>query len=121
MSAAPAWAAPVISLLLIWLAFVAAGCALLLPLYARLLTSLQRHHPDEFEAMGSPSLFMASPARSIALQRFIYSGARRRGIHPQVARLARLVGLATPVFVVLVLASFYYGYAITIKTLLGGA
>lgn len=108
-------------MLAIWLLFVAAGCAALLPLYARLLKSLQRHHPQEFKALGRPTLFMVSPARSIKLQRFIYSGARQSGIHPQVARLARLVGLLTPLFVALVLASFYYGYLLTINELLSVA
>ena len=111
-----------ISVLAIWLLFVAAGCAVLLPLYARLLSSLQRHHPREFEALGRPTLFMVSPARSIKLQRFIYTGARQSGIHPEVARLARLVGLLTPLFVALVLVSFYYGYLSTIDALfVGGA
>ena len=105
----------------IWLLFVAAGCAVLLPLYARLLESLQRHHPQQFDALGRPTLFMVSPARSIRLQRFIYTGARQPGIHPEVSRLARLVGLLTPLFVALVLTSFFYGYLTTINVLLRGA
>ncbi len=108
-------------MLAIWVLFVAAGCALLLPLYARLLKGLERHHPEQFEAMGRPTLFMASPARSLRLQRFIYTEARRPGVHPQVARLARLIGVLTPLFVVLVLASFYYGYLSTIDALLNGS
>lgn len=108
-------------MLAIWLLFVAAGCAVLLPLYARLLTSLQHHHPREFDALGRPTLFMVSPARSIRLQRFIYTDARQPGIHPEVAKLARLVGLLTPLFVALVLVSFFYGYLATINALLRGS
>ncbi len=108
-------------MLAIWLLFVAAGCALLLPLYARLLKGLERHHPEQFEAMGRPTLFMASPARGLRLQRFIYTEAHRPGVHPQVVRLARLIGVLTPLFVVLVLASFYYGYLSTIDALLNGS
>lgn len=110
-----------VSLLAIWLLFVAAGCAALLPLYARLLRGIERHHPREFDALGRPTLFMVSPARSIRLQRFIYTGARQPGIHPEVSRLARLIGLLTPLFVALVLVSFYYGYLLTINALLRGA
>ncbi len=109
-----------IGLLMIWLLFVAAGCALLLPLYARLLDGLQRHHPQQFEALGRPTLFMASPRRSIRLQRFIYTQARGPGIHPKVASLARWLGVLTPLFVGLVLVSFYYGYLLTINVLLHG-
>lgn len=108
-------------MLALWLLFVAAGCAVLLPLYARLLTSLQRHHPRQFDALGRPTLFMVSPGRGIRLQRFIYTGARQPGIHPQVSRLARLVGLLTPLFVALVLGSFLWGYLSTINALLRGA
>lgn len=103
--------------LLGWLGFVAAGCAILLPLYGRFLTSLQRHHPEHFASLGSPTLFMASPSRSLKLQRFLYSGATRPEMHSSVRRLAHWLRLLTPVFVVLVFVLFYYGYLASIRSL----
>ena len=98
----PYWIGP-------WALFVVAGIAVLLPLYAKLLNALRRHNPDEYVAIGSPTLFMASPSRGIRLQRFIYSGSKKPGIAPEVARMCGILGVLTPTFVVLVYAMLFWG------------
>lgn len=84
----------------IWIAVVLGGMALLLFLYGKLLSELEQRHPEVFTEIGSPTLFMASPRRSIALQKFVYSGSRHPCIGPNVALLCRAVGILTPVYVV---------------------
>lgn len=75
------------------------GLAVTVPAYARLLRSIREQHPGEFERLGRPSLFMGSPARSLALQRFIYLESREPGISPEVAGTCRFLGIVTPLYV----------------------
>lgn len=95
--------------LITYVAVLGAGIAVLLPLYNRLLTTLKRYHETEFDQLGRPTLFMASPRRSIALQLFIYVGSRRPGIHPAVVRLSTVIGILTPLFVLLVCLMLVWG------------
>ena len=95
--------------LMSWILILVTGIALLLLLYAQLLRSLKKHNPMEYVALGSPTLFMYSPSRSIRLQKFIYVGSRKPNIHPNVYRLCQLLGILTPVFVALVFGVFFWG------------
>ena len=79
------------------------GLVVGVPAYARLLRRIEAEHPEEFERLGRPSLRMASPSKSLALQRFIYVESRAPAISARVSRLCRFVGVFTPLYVVLVL------------------
>ncbi len=85
--------------ILLFAVFLVGGIVLLLALYAELLRRLKEHNPREFRAIGSPTLFMYSPRRGLQLQRFIYSESKEASINPRVAKLCRLVGVLTPLFV----------------------
>ncbi|MEZ4219099.1 MAG: hypothetical protein R3E88_21725 [Myxococcota bacterium] len=80
-------------------AAVVLGTAVTLPGYAALLRRLERECPSEFERLGRPSLWMASPERSLALQRFLYFEAGRAGLSPSLLRLCRWLAIATPLHV----------------------
>jgi len=102
--------------LTIYLVVIIAGIALLLPLYNKLLKDLERHNEEVFDRLGRPTLFMASPRRSIGLQKFIYVGRSEPGIHPSVVRQCRILGIMTPLFVLLVICIFAWGMVYVIPT-----
>lgn len=93
----------------VWVLFLLFGIAALLILYRKLLNELEQRNPDEFEAIGRPSLFMFSPSRGIRLQKFIYFDSRDSGISPSVGKLCRLLAVLTPTFVILVLIGLLWG------------
>ncbi len=82
---------------------IAAALIVLVPAYAALLRRLEAENPDDFEALGRPSFWNASPRKSLALQRFVYGGWRSRRTSPELARQCRFVGVATPFFVIPIL------------------
>ena len=92
----------------VWALFLLSGIGVLLILYGKLLRDLERFNPNEFEMLGRPSLFMYSPHRSIRLQKFIYFESQKNGIHPNIVRLSRLLGVLTPAFVILVFAGLLW-------------
>ena len=82
----------------------AAALIVLVPAYAALLRRLEAENPDDFEALGRPSFWNGSPRKSLALQRFIYGGWRNSRTSAELARQCRFVGIATPFFVIPILA-----------------
>lgn len=93
-----------------WLLLVLGVISLLLPLYGRLLSLLRRREPRAWDALGRPTLFMASPRRSLALQAYIWRGARTTGTDADVARLAAWLRVLTPLLVGGLLLSFAAGF-----------
>ena len=105
------WLAP-------WLLFLLAGIAILLPLYGKLIRMLRELHPDVYERIGSPTLFMVSPRRGIRLQKFIYRESSDSDIAPPIARLSGMIGILTPIYVAAVLIWYIWGMWCTITNLL---
>lgn len=94
--------------ILFWIGFLLIGIAVLLPLYAGLLIDLKKYNHKEFVEIGSPQLFMLSPARGLRLQGFIYGGSKKEGIHPLVRKKSVLLGIVTPIYVVLVFLILFW-------------
>ncbi|MDH3493690.1 MAG: hypothetical protein OEM82_09085 [Acidobacteriota bacterium] len=92
----------------IWVGFLLIGIAVLLPLYLHLLIDLKKFNPDEFAELGSPTLFMISPNRGLRLQGFIYSGSHQEQIHPAVRNKCRVLGILTPIYVILVFLILFW-------------
>ena len=90
-----------------WIGFLLIGIAILLPLYMHLLIDLKKYNHDKFVEMGSPGLFMTSPGRGIRLQKFIYSGHKEDQIHPAIKKKCRVLGILTPIYVILVFAILF--------------
>ncbi|NNE67461.1 MAG: hypothetical protein HKN33_12920 [Pyrinomonadaceae bacterium] len=94
--------------ILIWVGFLLIGIAILLPMYLHLLIDLEKYNNDEFVGIGSPQLFMISPARGLRLQRFIYVGSRAENIHPAVKKKCTALGFMTPIYVILVFLILFW-------------
>jgi hypothetical protein len=94
-----------LSALLALLVVVVVGIAATLPAYGRLLRRLESEEPDVFERLGRPTLFMASPGKSIALQKFLYLEARESSLSPSLERLCRYLAVSTLILVLAVLAT----------------
>lgn len=103
--------------ILLWVVFLLVGIAVLLPLYARLLKDVEEHNNDEFIQMRRPQLFMISPARGIRLQYFIYSGSKKSGIHPLVAKRCRLLAILTPAYVLMVFLILFLAVRMELQAL----
>ncbi len=103
--------------LLLWVGFLLLGISVLLPLYARLLREIEKHNPDEFIEMRRPQLFMISLSRGIRLQYFIYSGSKKEGIHPLVAKRCRLLAILTPLYVLLVFIILFFAVRMELQAL----
>lgn len=103
--------------ILFWIGFLLIGIATLLPLYAGLLIDLKEYNRKEFVEMGSPQLFMLSPARGLRLQRFIYVGSKAEGIHPLVRKKSLLLGIITPVYVILVFLILFWAVRMEMSAL----
>lgn len=73
--------------------------ATLIPAYEGLLRFLRADEPKAFEKMGRPSWLDGSPAKSLALQRYVYVESRAPGVSARVARICRFLDVATPVLV----------------------
>ena len=94
--------------ILFWVGFLLIGIAVLLPMYLHLLIDLEKHNNKEFVEMGSPQLFMISPARGLRLQHFIYVGSRADNIHPSVRKKSTVLGFMTPIYVILVFLILFW-------------
>lgn len=103
--------------MLIWIGFLLIGIAVLLPLYLHLLIDLKKYNQKEFVEIGSPELFMISPNRGLRLQRFIYSGSTQDQIHPAVKKKCRVLGIITPIYVILVFLILFWAVRMELSAL----
>ncbi len=95
-------------LIIFWFGFLILGMAALLPLYSGLLEDLNRYHKRIYEDLGSPTLIMFSPAKSLKLQKFIYTCSSQKGIYPDVAQKCRLLSVMTPLYLIGVVVLFVW-------------
>lgn len=100
-----------------YLATVGLGTAVGLAGYLRLLRRLREHHPELYRELGSPRIRMASPRRSLQLQRFLYT----RGIHhrgdSELRRTSRFLAVFTPLLLIAVLVTTARWLAVTLRVL----
>lgn len=82
-----------------WVVFLIVGIAIIAPMYSKFLAALRRGNPEVFDELGRPSLFMMSPRKSLALQRFLYSSASTNDPDADIRKLAVRLRWITPAFV----------------------
>ncbi len=95
-------------LIILWFGFLILGVAVLLPLYSGLFDDLVRYHKRLYQDLGSPTLFMFSPKKSLKLQKFIYTCSSQKGIYPDVAQKCKLIGFLTPLYLIAVVVLFVW-------------
>ncbi|NNE91895.1 MAG: hypothetical protein HKN23_09635 [Verrucomicrobiales bacterium] len=93
----------VIAATVVLLIVSAVGVTIGVPAYAKFIRILRERHPAIYEELGRPAVTMASPRRSIALQKFLFS---RRPVETGDAELAASAAFLKTFTVLLLLATF---------------
>ncbi|MGI9309406.1 MAG: hypothetical protein ACR2P6_09095 [Gammaproteobacteria bacterium] len=71
---------------------------------------LETNYPEEFAKLNHPRILNGSPAKSLAVQKFIYTGFKSAPVSDDVARQCRYLGLVTPVIVITIVGQLIWWF-----------